>query len=104
MVSFNFHHWLILTILETYLFNCVEVIFHALDCDVLSSLDALGLQNFREGSLSFLANQSVLYTSKTDEQLIVSENERNDAKKVTTRQLSLQSKHQPETATMIWTA
>ena len=48
----------------TYLLNCIEMVLHALDGNVLACLDALGLKHFREGSLSLFADQSVFYTSK----------------------------------------
>lgn len=38
------------------LFDCVEVVLHALDGDVLARLDALSLQYFREGTLTFLGD------------------------------------------------
>ena len=46
--------------MDTYLLNRLEVVLHALDGDVLASLDALGLKNFRKGALTFLANQPIL--------------------------------------------
>ena len=45
---------------DTYLLNRLEVSLHALNGDVLASLDALGFKNFRKGALSFLANQPIL--------------------------------------------
>jgi len=37
------------------------MVFHALDGDVLASLNGLGFEHLREGALSFLADESVLY-------------------------------------------
>ena len=36
------------------LLDCVEVVLHALDGDVLAGLDTLSLEHFREGSFTFL--------------------------------------------------
>ena len=37
---------------------------HALDGDVLASLDALGLQDLGEGTLALLGYQSILYSTR----------------------------------------
>ena len=42
------------------MFNVVEVRFHALDCDVLAGLGALGLKHFAKRAFAFLADESVL--------------------------------------------
>jgi hypothetical protein len=44
----------------SYLVDGVEVVFHALDSDVLAGFYRLGFQNLTEGSLAFLADQPVL--------------------------------------------
>ena len=41
------------------LLDGVKVVFHALDCHVLGSLDALRFQNFRKRSLAFFGDQSI---------------------------------------------
>ena len=46
------------------LLDGVEVVLHAFDGDVLASLDALGLEDLREGPLALFRYQSVLYTNK----------------------------------------
>jgi hypothetical protein len=37
------------------------VVLHALDGHIFAGLDALSLEDLREGALSFLANQAILY-------------------------------------------
>ena len=43
-----------------YLVDGVEVVFHAFNCNVLSSLNALRLEHLREGTFAFFANKTVL--------------------------------------------
>ena len=47
--------------MRMHLVDRVEVVFHALDGNVLASLDALRLEHLREGTLSLFANEPVLY-------------------------------------------
>ena len=48
-----------LTAVLLYLLDRVEVVFHALDGHVFTSLDALRLEHFGKGAFALLANQSV---------------------------------------------
>ena len=45
---------------NTYLFNRLKVVLHALDRDVFTSLDRLRLKNFGERAFSLFADKSVL--------------------------------------------
>ena len=46
---------------RTYLIDVIKVCFHALNSDVFIGLCGLGLENFRESTLSLFADQPVLY-------------------------------------------
>lgn len=44
-----------------YLFNRVEVAFHALYSDVFACLDALGFQYLRKSTFTLLTDQTILF-------------------------------------------
>ena len=59
----NQSSWMSITIYKSiYLLYIVEVALHALDGHLLSTLDRLGFEHLREGALTQLSYQSVLYT------------------------------------------